>query len=305
MKDRILECLGIFPKKAKELNIEIVEEKQEKDYVRQLIAYNVEENERVQSYLLIPNNMTGKTPAILAIHQHAGKWHLGKSEVVGLQGDPMFAYGLDLVKKGFVVIAPDLLCFEDRINDTYKEDLESHSYYERFEFCKYIQYGSTLQTKYIHDLSVALDVLETLAYVDTDNIGAIGHSLGGQEAVWISWYDKRIKASVSSCGVSTIEAIIDANVLHNFALYVPRLNLFCDMDEVIKEIQPRAFMMISGLQDERHFPLKGITKIEETNRYNKNFKSITFDDSHKFNTSEKEIAYTWLNEILFTKNMEI
>ena len=66
----------------------------------------------MKSYLLIPKNMQSKNPAVLAIHQHASQWNIGKSEVVGIAGNPMFAYGLDLVKQGYVVIAPDLLCFE-------------------------------------------------------------------------------------------------------------------------------------------------------------------------------------------------
>ncbi len=39
---------------------------------------------------------------------------LGKSEVCGLAGNPLQAFGVALVKKGFVVLAPDSICFEDR-----------------------------------------------------------------------------------------------------------------------------------------------------------------------------------------------
>lgn len=297
MNEKILKCLGTFPKRT-ELELNIIEEIDCGDYYRRLIEYNVEENQKVKSYLLIPKSIKQKNPAVLAIHQHASQWDIGKSEVVGIAGNRMFAYGLDLVKQGYIVISPDLLCFESRIDEKFIQDKESQKLYERFEFCKYIQAGSCLQTKYIHDLSVAIDVLETLPFVDKNNIGVIGHSLGGQEAIWITWFDKRIKACISSCGVSTVEVIMKQKILHNFALYVPGLQKYCDMDEVIYQIAPRNILITSGLGDERHFPLEGIEKIEIRNKNNENFKSIKFEDGHLFNDQEKEIAYKWLSECL-------
>lgn len=111
MRDNILKCLGIFPEKA-ELNIKEIETVDKSTYIQKLIEYNVEKNERVKSYLLIPKNIK-KAPGILAIHQHHGNWDIGKSEVVGLTSDTMYSYGVDLVKRGYVVIAPDIICFED------------------------------------------------------------------------------------------------------------------------------------------------------------------------------------------------
>lgn len=297
MRENILDCLGEFPNKV-ELNLETLKEIDCGDYFRKTIEYNVEENERVRSYLLVPKILKQKNPAMLAIHQHASQWHIGKSEVVGIDGDEMFAYGLELVEQGYVVLAPDLLCFESRIDSKFNDNKEHQKAYERFEFCKYVQKGSCLQMKYIHDLSVALDVLESLEYVDNENIGAIGHSLGGQEAIWISWYDKRVKTCISSCGVSTIKSIVEHKILHNFALYVPGLEKYCDMDEIIYEIAPRNILITYGMNDEKHFPIDGIETIENKNKDNNNFKSIRFDDGHKFNIQEKEIVYKWIKEKL-------
>lgn len=295
MREYILECLGTFPKKTN-LDLKIINTEQFDNYKRQLIEYNVEDNERVQSYLLIPNELKEKNPAILAIHQHAGNWEVGKSEVVGITNDKMYSYGLDLVERGYVVIAPDIICFESRMGEKeFKETRESQKAYERFAFCDYLVNGKTLQGKTLHDLSVSIDVLCELNYVDQNNIGVIGHSLGGQESIWIQWFDERIKAGVSSCGVSMIKDIIDNKVLHNFYLYIPNMLEKCDMDELIYEITiKRNLLILSGLKDENHFPLSGIKKIE--NRViNSNFKSIKFDDGHKFNDSEKEVAYKFLD----------
>ena len=46
----------------------------------------------------------------------------------------------------------------------------------------------------------AVDVLSGLPEVDPGRIGAIGHSLGGHNAIFIALFDERIRAVVSSCG---------------------------------------------------------------------------------------------------------
>ena len=297
MRDNILKCLGIFPEKA-ELNIKEIETVDKSTYIQKLIEYNVEKNERVKSYLLIPKNIK-KAPGILAIHQRHGNWDIGKSEVVGLTSDTMYSYGVDLVKRGYVVIAPDIICFEDRKGkDKFNIDRDSKAMYERFKFCDYLVHGTTLQTKTLHDLSVAVDVLCELEYVDKNRIGVIGHSLGGQEAILMEWFDKRIKVAASSCGLSMMQDIIDNMVMHSFYLYIPNMLKYCDFDEIINEITvDRKLIMSSGLKDERHCPLSGIDKIEQKNQ-NDNFKSIRFDGDHQFGNNEKRIIYDYIDNVL-------
>ena len=313
-RDDILKCLGDFPNKV-DLDMKEISSEDMGDYVRKLIEYNVEkcnENirvqnndiiEKVQAYLLIPKNIKEKNPAILAIHQHHRNWQIGKSEVVGITDDKMYAYGLDLVKQGYVVIAPDILCFESRLgNDEYRKDTEGNKYFERFELIKYLSKGSTLQAKTLHDLSVTIDVLCYLDFVDKDKIGVIGHSLGGQEAIWITWYDKRIKVAASSCGVSCINDFIESGYQYNSWVCIPNLLKYCDIDSIINDIvKDRKLIITNGLQDDIHCPLNGIDKIEKTIGNNSNFKSIKFDDGHKFNNTEKEIVYNYLNNELFKK----
>jgi len=57
--------------------------------------------------------------------------------------------------------------------------------------------------KAIWDNSRALDVLENLDAVNVDTkrgFGAIGHSLGGHNAIYTAVFDERISVIVSSCG---------------------------------------------------------------------------------------------------------
>ena len=145
---------------------------------------------------------------------------------------------------------------------------------------------------------MAIDVLNSLEYVDHDNIGVIGHSLGGQEAIMTEWYDKRIKVGASSCGLSMMKDIIDNEIIHSFFLYIPNMLKYCDFDEIIKEITiDRKLIMTSGLKDERHCPISGIKTIEQNNN-NPNFRSIIFDGDHSFGDAEKKIVYDFLDKEL-------
>jgi hypothetical protein len=80
---------------------------------RLLIHYSDGGGGGIPAFLLLPKG-TGPFPAVLAHHQHNSEWHLGKSEVAGLAGDPLQAFGPALAKQGIVVLARDSLCFEDR-----------------------------------------------------------------------------------------------------------------------------------------------------------------------------------------------
>jgi len=298
---KILNALGPFPAKT-EPEFEIISSVPKDGYTQHTVRYNVEPGERITAYLLLPESLKEKNPAILAIHQHNNEYHIGKSEVIGEGGSAMYRYGVELCQRGYVVLAPDLLCFEDRIKDEFRGQHESRRMFERFEFCRYILNGACLQTKYLHDLSVAVDILEGLEYVDKSRIGTVGHSLGGQEATWMMWYDKRLAAGVSSCGIGQVDTIIRDNISHNLALYVPNFQNIGDVSDIVCGIAPRPFFMTSGLYDGELFPVDGVKKIiknaedkyRELNAESK-FRGIVFDGGHSFADDMKQEVYSWLD----------
>ena len=309
LREKIIACLGKFPEKVPPL-FTVDNVTSEDGYIKQSVSYNVEPGERVNAYLLIPDGAQarGKNPAILAIHQHAGQWHIGKSEVTGdiwEIEEGMYAYGRDLVRRGYVVLCPDVLSFEERIPEPFRDGKRGGGgNYERYAFTKHVQEGSCLQAKCLHDLSAALDVLCALDYVDTGRIGAVGHSMGGQSAVWITWYDERIKAGISSCGFGSIQTIFRDYVNHNYALYVPGMADVCDMEGVLCGIAPRAFAMTSGIQDDI-FPVDGVYGIvaEAQKTYAalgvaERFLADIFDGGHCFAQQQKDRLYPWLDNML-------
>lgn len=82
-------------------------------YERQALRYRVADGDVVDAFFLRPQG-AGPFPAVVAYHQHNSQWHLGKSEVAGVAGDPLQAFGPALAARGVAVIAPDQLGFEDR-----------------------------------------------------------------------------------------------------------------------------------------------------------------------------------------------
>jgi len=303
-REKILSVLGKLPEKT-DLEVSFSEKTDKGVYSIQTVEYNTEKNDRVKAFLLTPNNCENKKiPAIVAAHQHAGEYHWGKSEPAGVDGTPMYYYGKELAERGFVVICPDHLGFEERLPD--KSELEKFNINgalnERELFCRAVMNGSTLQSKYVYDLSVAVDVLCTFEYVDTERIGTIGHSLGGQEAMWLTFFDNRIKAGVSSCGFCTVQSVFDNHVPHNFAMFTIGGLEAGDNTAIMREIgrAGKAFMFTNGTKD-RIFPMEGVREILKTIdafEDKTKFKSIIFEDGHSFPFELRQETYEFLEKNL-------
>src|SRR5688572_24511568 len=79
---------------------------EEPSFRRLLITYTGDEGDSIPAYLLLPHG-TGPFAAVLVHHQHKGQRYLGKSEVVGLLGHPLQAFGPALARNEIAVLAPD------------------------------------------------------------------------------------------------------------------------------------------------------------------------------------------------------
>ena len=95
--------------------------------------------------------------------------------------------------------------------------------------------------KAIWDNTRALDLLDTLPYVDHDRgYGVIGHSLGGHNAIFTAVLDKRIKVVATSCGFDAFPDYYDGARRNWFfgkgwcqVRYMPRLSNYRDqLDEI-------------------------------------------------------------------------
>lgn len=189
------------------LELQVLEEVDCGSYVRRKIAYNVDPHDRVESFLLLPKNLRGKAPAVLALH---GTNRYGKELVAGMidvlpNSDAAATrrqyYGHELAERGYIVIAPDYWYYGLYRGKHYNPppgqlyDPHQRGY-------------ATAKMKGVWNHMRAIDVLETLPEVDRERIGSIGHSLGGYNTLFLGLFDPRVKVMVSSAGY---------NAFHDYA----------------------------------------------------------------------------------------
>jgi len=302
-RSRLLELLGQTPAAAPPLSPERVGTADLGDVVREKVTYAVEPGERVPAYVFIPKDGAGRHPAVLCHHQHGGQFDVGKDGPAGLGSTPDQHYAIELARRGYVTIAPDALCFGERQDPAHKL---KGAEYERFEALHRITEGKTLQGKYVWDARRALDYLETRAEVDPSRLGMIGHSLGGQETLFTTAADTRIKAAASSCGFASLRTIKRGRILHNFALFVPGLAASGDYGAVLALVAPRPFL-VAARTDDPIFPKEGIEETVASARAAYAAAGIaerldTYYEAgpHEFSPAMREAAYAWLDRWLKT-----
>jgi dienelactone hydrolase len=308
-RERMTTLLGRWPEAAP-LDARVEERVDLGDVVRERISYNVEPAERVPAYLFLPQPLRPdkRRAGIFAHHQHAGQFHLGKSEVAGLAGNPEQAYALELARRGYVVLAPDAMCFEERSPHKGSLDTPAHPdegrSFERFEFTRRLLHGSCLQTKMVWDMQRGLDYLESRPDVDPARLGCIGHSLGGQQALFLAALDERVRAAVSSCGFASMRAVLREGINHNFGAYVPGWLEHGDVGELLAEVAPRAFLALNGATD-RIFPVDGVHQSFEVARpayatagCPERLDLGIYPGGHGFTDEMRSRAYAWLDRWL-------
>jgi dienelactone hydrolase len=308
LREKLMVRLGRFPTKVPPETV-FDEPINEGAYTRTRVTYMVEPGEVVAAWLLKPNGKKPRQgwPALLAIHRDTERCELGKSEVAGLKGDSAYHYGRELCERGYVVLCPDLLCYEERRPP---EDIRRRraglcgEEYERFEFNKRLLQGSSLQAKHLHDLACGLDVLCSLPEVDKHNVGVIGHSLGALEAFWLTWYDARIMVGVASCGLTLIKSLLRDGINQWPANCVCGMLDFADMDDLLGAVVPTPFMMTCGEQDPLlpvdgfYFMVNYAQSIYIRMGVPERFRYIVFPGGHAFPPEVKEQTYAFLDRWL-------
>ena len=185
------------------------QEIQKDGYTQYLVSYNVEKEERVSAWLLVPDHKPGeKLPLVFCLHP---TWREGKDVMINQWATPPKndaelrtrnnrSYGVELVKHGFVCFAPDRYGYGARAPlPEEKNPVANMKAYEA-EFAKRHPNWHRTFGKVPFDLSRALDALLKLDYIDGDNVGTIGHSLGGWDSLYFWGSDPRVKAAVPNSG---------------------------------------------------------------------------------------------------------
>lgn len=311
--------LGSAPHTKPPLDARIIDETKHDTHLLRRLVFQTEPGEFVPSYLLVPKNLGPKTPVILCPHQTTQE---GKREPAGLAGNPQLQTALHLVKRGFVTFTYDALCFGER------HDTASGHYGDAIPFYRKHPRWSLLG-KMVWDLSRAIDYLQTLDFVDSTRIGAMGHSHGGITTIFGMALDERIRAGASNCGFDTFR--IDGNSWrwsHATAL-LPKLGFYVsshylnmeryravpdseviqtpfDLHEVLSLISPRPFFLSTSDED-FVFPNAGWSARQSLQRLEPvytllnasgNLGSYFFRGGHSLTSEAARLSYDWLERRL-------
>jgi acetyl esterase/lipase len=253
-------AMGALPdrKNLPPLGIREIKREQGEGYVRLTISFAAhladEPEDRVPAHLYLPAGIKPgeKRPAMLVLHQTSPQ---GKLNVGPETNKPNLASAAELVRSGYVVLAPDYPSFGD-----YKYDFAAM--YARGKF------GSGTM-KGIFNHMRAVDLLCDRPEVDRERIGVIGHSLGGHNAMFVGAFDERLKAVVSSCGWTPFHDYFGGKIAGwTSDRYMPRLRdvyglnanrVPFEFDELVAALAPRAFFSNSPVNDD-NFAVAGVKK---------------------------------------------
>lgn len=268
LRSTIREYQGVDRHLAAPMNPRITETVQCDGYQRQRVEIDTEPGVTMPFYVLLPDNLQGTAPAVLAPHGHASG---GKYAVAGIRTDPgiidtidqhNYDYGVQAVRRGYVVFCPDARGFGERrewLNEQPAQLLESS--------CRQLAHmglplGLTVAGMWTWDLMVLLDYVQTRPETAGQKIGCIGLSGGGLQTMWLAALDERVDCAVISgyfYGVDDSLLHLSGNCDCN---YIPHMWEAADMGDVAALIAPRPLLIETARQDSLNGP-RGMANVLE------------------------------------------
>lgn len=279
-------------------------------YERRRISYESEPGCRVPAWLLIPKAALGSRnsslprkrrlfPAVLCLPPTDAKF--GARVTVEPLRANYRAYAHDLAERGFVTLAPAYPLLAD-----YQPDLRALGW----------QSGTL---KAVWDNLRALELLESLPFVQRGRYGALGHSLGAHNALFTALHEPRIAALVSSCGFDSFldyaggkPDVWQPERGWCQTRYLPRLAEFrgrleqipFDFHELLGALAPRPLFVSAPLGDDNFNAASAAAVVRAAAAVYRLWgapENLVFeqpDCGHDFPPEVRERAYRWLERHL-------
>lgn len=303
------EVAGALPgaEKRVPLDVRIEEEVDFGTYVRRRITYAAEPGSRVPAHLYIPKEYLSpdairRARGVLCLMGTGGYRH---RDGIGDNLSPNTHDGEALAQRGFVAIAPAAIFLgmgqRSGLNIPYQPDLEQLGYE-----------SGTMKT--IWDNRRALDLLDSLPFVEKSGYGAIGHSYGGHNSIFVAAFDDRIKAVVTSCG---FDSFLDYRPDRwspgkgwGQPIYMPRISSYpreripFDFYELIGALAPRPVLINAPVSD-ANFKWQSVAKIVGSASRVYHLYGVPAllrvehpEVGHAFPADLREMAYAWFEAYL-------
>ena len=294
---------------------QVIAETDRGSYVARQVVFNLSADSRVRALMLVPKGQ-GPFPAALMLHDHGGKFDIGKEKAIQPWGEtPLDAARLAssqawadkhfsgrypgdaLALRGYVVLAVDALGWGDRgplTGDT-QQALAANAF----------NLGSSLAGIMAAEDARAAAFLASRPEVDARKVAAIGFSMGAFRAWQVAALSDAVAAVVAANWMATTEGLMVPgnnqlrgssawNMLH------PGLLRHMDFPDVASLAAPKPAMFFAGAQD-RLFPAASVQqafgKMEKVWRAwgaQDRFEARMLPGGHVFPQQEQDAAFDWL-----------
>lgn len=285
-------------------------------YVARQVVFNLSAESRVRGLMLVPKG-AGPFPAALMLHDHGGKFDIGKEKAIQPWGDTATDAarlassqawadkhfsgrypGDALARRGYVVLAVDALGWGDRgplTGDT-QQALAANAF----------NLGSSLAGIMAAEDARAAAFLAAQPEVDKRKVAAIGFSMGAFRAWQVAALSDAVTAVVAANWMATTDGLMVPgnnqlrgssawNMLH------PGLLRQMDFPDVASLAAPKPAMFFAGEQD-RLFPAASVRaafgKMERVWKAwgaQDKFEAHMLPGGHVFPQAEQDAAYDWLD----------
>jgi dienelactone hydrolase len=225
--------LGAIPGPRAGDAVAVLEEDRPAGVVRQLVRYESEPGLPVEGYLLRPQGPGAGRPGVVVLHSTVD---YTIRQPAGLEGPGDKHIGLHLARRGYVAFCPR--CFLWQYGTPKRLAAAVDWLQQRHP-------GVSGMAKMLHDAGRAVDILASQADVSRDRLGAIGHSLGAKEALYLAAFDTRIRATVSSEGGIGL-GYSNWDAPWYLGAEIHRRGFDLDHGQVLALAAPRAFLLIGG-----------------------------------------------------------
>lgn len=265
-----------------------VEEDHPEGVIRRLIRYESEPGLPVEGYLLRPDTPGKGRPGVVVLHSTTDATI---RQPAGLDGPPDLHIGLHLARRGYVAFCPRCFLWDDQKARAITQAIDR--FHARHP-------GVTGMAKMLFDAMRAVDLLAGEPDVDRGRIGAIGHSLGAKEVLYLAAFDSRVRASVSSeGGIGLTYSNWDASWYLGGAIKRPGFAL--DHGQVLSVVAPRAFLLVGGDSadgDQSWTYIEAVLPVWSLTEHPEAIGLFNHRRGHAFPPVAQERSYQWLDWFL-------
>ena len=258
----LADVVGFLDQKRVPLAPRIVRSVDRGSYVRRKVMLRTTPWSDLPLYVLEPKT-PGKKPVVLALHGHG----YGVKDIVGLWEDGSERwepegyhkdFGCELAQRGFVVVAPEISCFGERVSDYehLKKTLQPTTCHNAGTYAMML--GKSIAGLRVWEGMRALDYVETLNGADATRIGAMGISGGGLHTFFSTALDLRIKACViSGYFCDWRHSVLAMN--HCTCNFIPGLMTLGELSDLAALVAPRPCLVENGTKDDI-FPIEHVKR---------------------------------------------